>query len=348
MTVNITRGDLLRADAEAIVNTVNCVGVMGKGIALQFKHKWPDNFKAYQQACTREQVKPGRMFVYDSGGLVKPHFIINFPTKQHWRGKSRIEDIAQGLADLTTQIGRLNIQSVAIPPLGCGNGGLDWDEVRERIVRAFDHLPHVTVLLFEPKGAPSPQDMVIRTKRPKMTEARAAIIEIIAIYRKMQYALSRIEVQKLVYLLEEAGQPLNLAFGKNKYGPYSDKLRHVLEIMDGHYIRGVGDHVGEAEIVVLPEALDEAEYFLGSGGESEVRDRVDRVARLIDGFETPYGMELLATVHWVTNRPPHARNPQEAVTAFQEWNERKRLIFKEAHIALAWQRLSDGGWLPSP
>lgn len=203
MTVKITSGDLLRADTEAIVNTVNCVGVMGKGIALQFKQKWPDNFRAYEKACKRSEVQPGHMFIYDSGGLVNPSFIINFPTKRHWRGKSRLEDITDGLTDLTAQIEKLKIKSVAIPPLGCGNGGLEWDEVSKLIQEAFERLPEVKVLLFEPKGAPSPQEMVIRTNKPRMTPSRAAIVKIISIYRQMQYALSRIEVQKLVYLLEE-------------------------------------------------------------------------------------------------------------------------------------------------
>ena len=119
MTVTISQGDLLRQDdVDAIVNTVNCVGVMGKGIALQFKNKWPENFRAYEAACKDQQVRLGRMFVFDSGGLVKPNYIINFPTKDHWRGKSRIEFIRDGLVDLVAQVKRLHIRSIAIPPLG--------------------------------------------------------------------------------------------------------------------------------------------------------------------------------------------------------------------------------------
>jgi hypothetical protein len=206
----------------------------------------------------------------------------------------------------------------------------------------------VEISLFEPSGAPPPQEMENRTKKPNMTPARAAIVEIISIYHEMQYALSRIEAQKLIYFLEEAGQPLKLGFEKNQYGPYSDKLRHVLKAMDGHYIRGVGDHDGEAEIVVIPEALSEAERFLQADGDDEVRDRVERVAKLIEGFETPYGMELLATVHWVTHREPHARDINEAVAAVHGWNERKRAILSKEHIALAWRKLNDTGWLPHP
>jgi O-acetyl-ADP-ribose deacetylase (regulator of RNase III) len=345
MTVQIKRGDLLRQETDAIVNTVNCVGVMGKGIALQFKHRWPQNFREYEHACRLGAIKLGRVFVFDAGGLVKPNFIINFPTKRHWREKSKIEYIEAGLKDLVSEVRRLGIKSIAIPPLGCGNGGLRWTTVRDRIVEAFNSLPDVAVLLFEPKGAPPAQEMVNRTNRPRMTAARAAIVKIISIYREMQYGLSRIEVQKLVYLLEAAGQPLNLEFGENKYGPYSDKLRHVLKAMDRHYIKGVGDHASESEIVVAPQALPEAEKFLANEGEDSARDRVDRIAELIEGFESPYGMELLATVHWVAHHEPFARDLDAAIAAVHAWNDRKRLLLKKPHIAIAWQRLEEGGWL---
>jgi O-acetyl-ADP-ribose deacetylase (regulator of RNase III) len=345
MTVQITQGDLLKADTDAIVNTVNCVGVMGKGIALQFKQKWPENFKTYAHACKNGKVVPGRMFIYDAGGFVRPHFIINFPTKQDWRGKSKIEFIEEGLDDLIAQVERLGIKSVALPPLGCGNGGLEWQEVRRMILDAFEWLPHVNVLLFEPKGAPAPQEMVNRTKRPAMTPARAAIVKIISIYRQMQYGLSKIEVQKLAYLLEEAGQPLNLAFVKHNYGPYSDKLRHVLKAMDGHYVLGVGDHASEADIVAVPEALAEADRFFEVQEGLEVQHRVEQIAKLIEGFETPYGMELLATVHWVANYEGRGRSAEDAVEAVHDWNERKHRLLQPRHIALAWQRLKENGWI---
>jgi len=347
MTIEIKQGDLLKADVDAIVNTVNCVGVMGKGIALQFKQKWPENFKAYERACKREEVVPGKMFIYDSGGLVRPHFIINFPTKKHWRGKSKLEYVTHGLDDLANQIERLGIKSIAVPPLGCGNGGLDWNVVHQLIVEKLESLPDLEVHLFEPKGAPAAREMVNRTKRPRMTAARAAIVKIISIYREMQYGLSRIEAQKLVYLLEEAGQPLDLAFVKHKYGPYSDKLRHVLKAMDGHYIQGVGDHAGEADIVAMPEALDEAEKFLESEGGPELRERVQRIEKIIEGFETPYGMELLATVHWISTREGKGDKVEDAIGAVHSWNDRKRKMLQAPHITVAWNRLREDGWISS-
>ncbi len=147
------RGNIWESDAEALVNTVNCVGVMGKGIALEFKRAYPKNFKAYQGACSRREVAPGRMFIFDNGRLFRPHFIINFPTKTHWRFPSRMEFIDAGLTDLIHEIQRREITSIAIPALGCGNGGLNWAEVRPRIEHALAPLSTLEVLLFEPLDA---------------------------------------------------------------------------------------------------------------------------------------------------------------------------------------------------
>ncbi len=344
--IKLTQGDLLKQDdVDAIVNTVNCVGVMGKGIALQFKNKWPDNFIAYAAACKAGTVRPGRMFVFDSGALVKPNFIINFPTKDHWRGSSKIAFIRDGLVDLVAQVKRLGIRSIAVPPLGCGNGGLDWADVRPLIEGAFETLPDVEVRLFEPAGAPDPKTMEVRTKRPRMTAGRAAIVKVLDTYRELNYGLSKIEVQKLAYFLQEAGGPLDLPFVKHHYGPYSDTLRHALNTMEGHFIRGLGDGVVEAEIEPTEDALAEAEAFIAEKQHSELAGQVDRVGRLIDGYQSSYGMELLASVHWVAAHEADVRSLDDAVAAVHAWNDRKRHLMKPEHIASAWKRLGDEGWL---
>jgi O-acetyl-ADP-ribose deacetylase (regulator of RNase III) len=149
VTIEFVQGDLLMQDqVDAIVNTVNSVGIMGKGIALKFKQKWPDNFALYKAACERGDICAGKMFIFDCGGLVRPYFIINFPTKTHWRNKSRIDFIRSGLDDLIRQVGRLGVQSIAIPPLGCGNGGLAWNDVRQLVEAAFAKIPTVRVLIM--------------------------------------------------------------------------------------------------------------------------------------------------------------------------------------------------------
>jgi O-acetyl-ADP-ribose deacetylase (regulator of RNase III) len=150
--MEFTEGDILRADTEAIVNTVNCAGSMGRGIAAQFKRAYPKNFKAYEAACKRKEIVPGRMFVFETGQLTNPRFIVNFPTKRHWRNASRVEDIESGLRALVDEVKRRGIKSIAIPPLGCGLGGLDWNYVRPLIECAFEALPEVRTVVFEPNG----------------------------------------------------------------------------------------------------------------------------------------------------------------------------------------------------
>jgi O-acetyl-ADP-ribose deacetylase (regulator of RNase III) len=236
--IKIERGNVLQARADAIVNTVNCVGFMGKGVALQFKKAYPENFEAYQKACRAEEVQPGRMFIFDRGSMLDVKYIINFPTKRHWKGKSLYEDIETGLAALVHDVRRLKIRSIAIPPLGCGLGGLDWSRVRPMIERAFAALPEVEVQLFEPAGAPAPENMPVRTKRPHLTMARALLIRLMQQYSTMEYRLTLLEIQKLAYFLQEAGQPLRLNYQAELYGPYAPNLNKVLEVLESHYTCG--------------------------------------------------------------------------------------------------------------
>lgn len=150
--IHLTYGDILKHEADALVNTVNCMGVMGRGIALQFRHAFEDNYEAYRKAAKAKEVRPGQMFVFERSTIELPRWIINFPTKRHWKGESRIEDIRDGLVDLVRVIREQDIRSIAIPPLGCGLGGLDWAMVRPLIERALTAVPEVDAYLFEPAG----------------------------------------------------------------------------------------------------------------------------------------------------------------------------------------------------
>src|SRR5262249_29905956 len=219
---------------------------------------------------------------------------MNFPTKHHWRGKSRLEDIRRGLDALVLEIRRFKIMSVAIPPLGCGQGGLEWADVRPLIGAAFTALPDVRVDLYPPQSAPLDEDRPIRTERPAWTRARALLVQLMDLYRTADYSLSLLEIQKLAYFLQAAGEPLKLRFTKHFYGPYADNLNHVIQRMDGHSVRGAIDRKPTSQVQVIGTAVDEAKAFLMN--DHDAMDRLNEVARLIEGFETPYGTELLATV----------------------------------------------------
>lgn len=346
--IELTKGNLLEAPAEALVNTVNTAGIMGKGIALQFKQAYPQMFRAYERDCKAGEVKLGRVQVFDLGGLVGgPRWIINFPTKGHWRAGSRMADIETGLQDLVATIKRLHIRSIAVPPLGCGNGGLDWNEVRPRIESAFEELPEVRVLVFVPGGAPEASTMPNRTERPKMTMGQAALIALMDRYLKglLDPFVSLLEIHKLMYFLQAAGQPLRLQYEAKDFGPYAKNLRQVLIRLEKHYTQGYGDGKDNPTktLELLPGAVEEAEMFLKD--DEIIRQRMDRVAELIEGFEDPYGLELLSSVHWVMRENTEARESSEAAaTAVHKWNPRKSRLMKKEHLLKAWQRLKEQSW----
>ena len=340
-----TTGNLIVAETEALVNTVNCEGFMGKGIALQFKQAFPDNYKAYKKVCDRGELRPGHMFIFDTGSMVFPKYIINFPTKDKWRAPSKMEYIKDGLAELISEIRRLEIKSVAVPPLGAGLGGLDWKKVKPLIEEAFAALPEVEVQLFEPKGAPKAKDMPIRTKRPELTVARSLFIALIHNYTMVAWHITLLEIQKLAYFLQTAGQPMKLKYVAHIYGPYADNLNKVLENLEGHYTQGYGDsRKHDVEIELLPKAYEQAAEVLTE--DKDALDRLDRVQSLISGFETPYGLELLATVHWLAAEG-RAMNEDQAVQGVWSWNDRKRRLFKEKHIRQVWGHLQNEGWINS-
>lgn len=344
--IELTSGDILKDEADAIVNTVNCVGVMGRGIALQFKNAWPENFKAYEAACARKELQPGRMFIFETGQLTTPRYIVNFPTKRHWRGNSRIEDIESGLVALASDIKSRGIRSIAIPPLGAGLGGLDWEDVRPLIEKHLSPLADVTVRIYEPKGAPQADKMQHSREVPKMTPGRAALVELVNRYMKglLDPTISLLEVHKLMYFMQMAGEPLSLKYIKGPYGPYAENLRHVLRTIEGHLISGYadgGDDPGKP-LNLVPGAVEDANVFLES--HQETRTRFERVDSLVEGFETPFGLELLATVHWITQQDQTVRNQADVVTRTHSWNERKRQ-FSPRQISIALNVLADKGWI---
>ena len=337
-------GNLLDATVEALVNSVNTVGVMGRGVALQFKQAFPENFKAYERACRHNEVRLGEMWVFETRSLTGPKYIINFPTKGHWRSKSRLKDIEQGLQSLAKVIRERKIKSIAVPPLGCGNGGLNWRDVLPCIEAAFLELPDVHALVFAPEGAPSPARMRIGTKPPSMTPARAALLGLLRLYGLPGYHVTMLEIQKLAYFLQQAGERLKLRFVRGSYGPYAENLNFVLQRLEGHYIRGYGDRSIEASIQLLPNAEVAARTMLERS--VSTKERLARVGHLIDGFETPYGLELLSTVHFVACEDPSIRdNAGLAIEAVQSWSARKRERFSPEHIRLAWSHLLEDSWM---
>ncbi|MEO5336630.1 MAG: macro domain-containing protein [Magnetospirillum sp. WYHS-4] len=343
--IEFRTGDILAADVEALVNTVNCVGIMGRGIALQFKNAFPANFHAYELACQQGGVQPGRMFVFETRTLTNPRFIINFPTKRHWRGKSRMEDIKAGLAALVEEIHARGIRSIAIPPLGSGLGGLKWVDVRPRIKEALQGINDLEVVIYEPGKAPHSRPMAASRNIPEMTLGRAALVVLLDRYLRglLDPFVTLLEVHKLMYFMQEAGQPLRLRYVQALYGPYAENLRHVLREIEGHLISGYADggDAPDKQLELVPGAVKDANAFLH--GDDETRTRFERVAALVDGFETPFGLELLSTVHWVVAHQA-AATAEDVIAKAYAWNERKK-PFNQHQIRLALEVLAEKGWI---
>jgi O-acetyl-ADP-ribose deacetylase (regulator of RNase III) len=343
--IEYKKGNILAEDVEAVVNTVNCVGIMGRGIALQFKNAFPDNFKAYAAACKRAEVQPGRMFIYTTGRLTNPRYIVNFPTKRHWKGKSRMEDIDAGLSALAEEIRTRKIHSIAIPPLGSGLGGLDWSKVRPRIEATLQGIDDLRVVIFEPGEAKADERANSSSDAPKMTAGRAALVGLMDRYLAglLDPFISLLEVHKLMYFLQETHEPLKLKYTKAPYGPYAENLRHVLKAVEGHLVAGYADggDAPDKQLELVPGALDDARSFLQD--KTETVCRMNKVFELVDGFETPFGLELLSTVHWVVTHE-HADSLDDIVTKTYAWNDRTRQ-FSRRQLALASEVLSRNGWI---
>lgn len=342
-------GNILHDQADAIINTVNTVGVMGKGLALQFKKAFPDNFKVYKKACDDKSLVTGQVLSVPLHSISAPFYVINFPTKAHWKGKSKLEYIEQGLESLKAEVKRSDLKSVAIPALGSGLGGLPWNEVELLIQKCLMDMPDVEWRVYPPQAAPKAEAMPNKTKRPAMTTGRAAVLGLIERYAStgFGYRLSLLEVQKLVYFLTAAGEYLDtVKFQKYHYGPYADVLRHVLDRMEGHFITGYADGLNKPEtpIELKSDAAQEALRYLDQ--HKETKQRFEKVAELIEGFESQNGMELLSTVHWVVTQDLKgvAIEPEQIVSQVHQWNPRKAKM-KPAHIIAAWNRLHDQGWL---
>jgi O-acetyl-ADP-ribose deacetylase (regulator of RNase III) len=351
--LEFTKGNLFEADVEALVNTVNAVGIMGKGIALQFSRQFPEIMPLYEAACKDGSLTIGKVQIIRLSlltGLSGPRYIINLPTKKHWKGNSQLEFIESGLKSLREEIERMGIRSIAVPPLGCGLGGLNWSDVRKKIIQSLGDLKDVRVVVFEPAGPPAAKVMKATSSKPKMTPGRAALLGLMQRYMVplMDDAVTLLELHKLMYFMQEAGEKLQLEFVKGKYGPYATNLRHVLNAIEGHFLTGFGDASEEPGKVLEPiaGAIERAEVYLQEQSKADTLNRFKRVEELIKGFETAYGLELLGSVHWVAkHEETPATTPDEATILIHEWNERKRNSFPKDHIDVAWVKLADTGWL---
>lgn len=354
--MQFTKGNLLDADVEAVVNTVNTVGVMGKGIALMFKERFPENFEAYVAACKAGEVRIGEMFVTSVDELDGPRWVINFPTKKHWRPPTKLEWVREGLVSLKDVIREKQIRSIAIPPLGCGNGGLNWEEVRPLIEAALGDLEDVQIVVYEPTA--QYQNVAKKKGVEKLTPARALIAEMVRRYWVLGIECTLLETQKLAWFLERTikrmglDNPLDLRFVADRYGPYANRLTHLLDGLDGSYLH-CDKRLADAsafDTIWFDEAKRErVALYLKSNEASMYLPALEATDELIDGFQSPLGMEALATVDWLIAREGAEATLSGIRRGIQNWPagadhaRRKERLFSDRLLQLALERLRSVG-----
>lgn len=342
-------GDIFDSDAQAYVNTVNTMGIMGKGLALQFKERFPDNYEAYREYCKMDLLKVGGLFVYSRPSLINPKVIINFATKGHWKNKSNLVDIERGLEALLNECIKLKIDSIAIPPLGAGLGGLPWEKVQMAIEKTFAKSA-IDVRIYPPLTGKNPSP---RRKREESTLALSdkeiCILAALLYYSKKSASVgvTLIEAHKVLYFFQEVGKVnLNLKYTPYKMGPYCNNLRFVFQKLEKRFIDGFGDGTMEAfdSLTLLPAAQRMVDCLTPEKA-ADIQEGLEKLNSLIGGFETPVGLEMLSTLYFLIKKkgiPPKEGELRDAMSKWcsnHQWGKRKNNIFSDTMIELGIERL---------
>lgn len=324
-------GNIFEANTEAIVNTVNTDGIMGKGIALQFKNLFPHNFKEYSAACKEGSVSIGKLFVTkDSSLIYGDKIIINFPTKTSWRKPSEYSYIEAGLLDLVKVILQYNIKSIALPPLGAGNGGLEWHRVKEMILH---HLSDIDceIMIFEPNAHIVE---ILKKERVPLTPARAMLLAVLYDLVRNGEFVSEFASEKVAYFLQKFGAKdiFRLNFEPKFYGPYSGKVKHVLYYLNGSYIMGYSSKDAKPfeELNLLMDAEADVLQYLTDHSDKSLLEITNKTKTFLSGYYSNFALELLSTVDFLSNK---VDSLEENVIKgeIENWSDRKKNLFANPH-----------------
>jgi O-acetyl-ADP-ribose deacetylase (regulator of RNase III) len=340
--ISFEKNNILNIKAEALVNSVNLAGVMGKGIALAFRETFPENYKLYRKACEVKEIDIGKIFVTETGQFF-PKYIINFPTKKHWRLPSKYEWIDAGLRSLKEWLRENEIKSIAIPPLGSGNGKLDWTRIKVMILDALKEFENkLEIVVLEPSEQFETKPSLAKTDA-KLTPARAMLLYIMSRYQVMGYEINLLVVQKIAYILQRLGEPLRLRFEKGYYGPFAYNLLPVLKAMKPYYINFKSlDNAKPSTVLKQNQStIKEVEEYVEINLTKDQKDHLKKTLDLIKDFETPFGLELLGTVDYIFTQENRILESKEVLGEIKNWTNRKKKLFKLYHIDVAKEKLQE-------
>ncbi len=343
--ITYTTGNLLEADTEALVNTVNTVGVMGKGIALQFAERFKSNLKLYKEACRSGALQVGQLLAVKDADMHGERLIINFPTKRDWKHRSSYAYIEEGLKALVTLINERKIQSIALPPLGCGNGGLQWSKVKPMIEEHLGVLG-IRVVVYEPSAEIKQVLQKKVTREVKLTPGRAMLLHALFNFERLGEPASLFVANKLAFFLKLLGeaQLKRMEFKPANYGPYSVQVQHVLYDLNGAYLKGLEQHDAKPfeELELNYERRDEVEEYIARTLDADQQARLGRLTELVAGFRSTYALELLSSVAFILNEEPGLDVPaiQERM---RSWSKRKEILADTDKVRIAHEHLAAYG-----
>lgn len=339
--ITFEKTNILNVKAEALVNSVNLKGVMGKGVALAFRETFPENYKLYKKACEEGNINIGKIFVTETNEFFSK-YIINLPTKNHWRFPSQYKWIEAGLKSLAEWLRQYKVSSIAIPPLGSGSGKLDWQRVKQMIVKYMEEFKeNMEITIIEPSEQFEVKPSTIKTSS-HLTPARVMLLYIMDRYRVMGYEINLLVVQKIAYFLQRLGEPLKLRFEKGFYGPFAYNLTPVLKALRNDYIfyKSLDDAKPATPLKLNSSKISEVEGYFEKNLTDEQKKRVNSILDLIRDFETPFGLELLGTIDYIFLQKKSVPEAEETLSEIKNWTDRKKKLFKTYHIDVAKERLT--------
>lgn len=331
-------GNILESDAEALINTVNTVGVMGKGIALQFKKAYKNNYKAYVEACKSKNIEIGKLFVTEDSNLMSnKKIIVNFPTKTDWRKPSEYSYIEAGLDDLIEVITKYDIKSVAIPPLGSGNGGLEWEKVKLIIQQKLNNID-TEIFVYEPTVEIKEK---LKKERVKLTDARALLLYVLYDLVKNGEFVSEFSSEKVCYFLQRFGAEkyFKLEFTPYFYGPYSGKVRFLLNVLNGSYLMGYSDMNKKPfePLMLVADGYDTVRKYVEE--KPELLSIAQKTVNFLSGFYSDFALELLSSIDFITITQK-TFDKDSIEEQLRNWNKRKsNMLSNPRYIGISLNQL---------